>query len=79
MSVLIWSKPNCANCERSKKLLESRKIQYQERVIGQGWTKENLLEQVPAARSVPQIMINNRLIGGYQELINYFEQAGDHI
>jgi glutaredoxin len=37
--------------------------------------KEQLLESVPIARSVPQIFIDNQLIGGFTELQKYLKEA----
>jgi len=71
MKVIIWSKSNCSYCEQAKSLLEIKGIEFEERKIGDGYSKEDLLEQVPTARSVPQIFINEELIGGYTEL-KYF-------
>ena len=39
------------------------------------YTKEDLLEVVPHARSVPQIFIGNNLIGGYTDLVKYFSRS----
>ena len=39
------------------------------------YTKEDLLEVVPHARSVPQIFLGNELIGGYTDLIKYFSRS----
>jgi len=55
----------------AKTLLSSKGIDFEERKIGDGWTKEELLESVPSARSVPQIFVNDQYIGGYKELANY--------
>ena len=74
MSVLIWSKYNCPYCEQAKALLNSRNISYEERKIGDGWTKEDLLESVPNARTVPQIFIDGKLVGGFTELKKHFEK-----
>ena len=43
-------------------------FKFEERKIGDGYTREDLLEAVPAARTVPQIFLDNELIGGFQEL-----------
>lgn len=67
-NVIIWSKPQCSYCVQAKNILKSKGIQYEERIIGEGWLKEQLLEEVPNARSVPQIFIAGNLIGGYNEL-----------
>lgn len=71
MQVIIWSKYNCAFCDQAKTLLQSRGIAYEERRIGDGWTREDLLEAVPTARTVPQIFVDGKLIGGFTELREY--------
>ncbi len=75
MTAVVWSKDNCPYCDQAKALLTQRNIAYEERKIGYGYTRENLLEAVPNARTVPQIFINNQLIGGFTELRTYLEQT----
>ena len=67
----IWSKDNCPYCVQAKALLEQQGIAYEEKKIGAGYTKEQLLEAVPTARTVPQIFINNNLVGGFTQLQTY--------
>lgn len=76
MTVLIWSKYQCPYCDKAKALLTMKGIGFEERKIGDGWTREDLLESVPDARSVPQIFINEQLIGGYTDLVKYIEETG---
>ena len=68
MSAVVWSQPNCAYCEMAKELLKSKGIIFEERKLGETWTKEQLFEAVPNARSVPQIFLNGEHIGGFNEL-----------
>jgi glutaredoxin len=68
MKAIVWSKYNCSFCEQAKQLLAQRGIQFEEKKIGDGYTKEELLEAVPGARSVPQIFLDDELIGGFTEL-----------
>lgn len=68
MKVVIWSKNGCTYCEKAKALLKSKEIAYEERNINTSWTKEQLLEAVPNARTVPQIFIDDELIGGFDDL-----------
>ena len=68
MKAIVWSKYQCPYCDQAKALLKSKGIDFEERKIGDGWTKEDLLEAVPTARTVPQIFINDELIGGFTEL-----------
>jgi glutaredoxin 3 len=74
MKVVIWSKYNCSYCDQAKALLTQQGIEFEERKIGDGWTKEDLLEAVPTARTVPQIFINEQLIGGFTELRKYLTE-----
>ena len=68
MKAVIWSKYHCPYCDQAKALLTSKGIEFEERKIGDGYTKEDLLEAVPTARSVPQIFLDGELIGGFTEL-----------
>ena len=70
LNAVVWSKNNCPYCEQAKSLLKLKGIQYEERNINSGnWTKEQLLEAVPSAKSVPQIFLDEEYVGGYQELL----------
>ena len=68
MSIIVWSKNGCTYCEKAKALLRAKNLAFEERNLDLGWTKEQLLEAVPTARTVPQIFMENVLVGGYTEL-----------
>jgi glutaredoxin 3 len=68
MKAIVWSKNNCSNCDQAKALLNSKGIQFEEKKIGEGWTREQLLEAVPTARTVPQIFLGEEYVGGFTEL-----------
>lgn len=71
MKVILWSKYHCPYCDQAKALLNQRGIEFEERKIGDGWVKEDLLESIPNARTVPQIVINDKVIGGFSDLKKY--------
>ena len=68
MKAIVWSKEQCPYCDQAKALLTSKGIEYEEKKIGSGYTKEDLLNAVPTARSVPQIFLDDVLVGGFNEL-----------
>lgn len=68
MKAIVWSKNQCPFCDQAKGLLKMKGIEYEERNVSTDWTREQLLEAVPNARTVPQIFIDDKLIGGFQEL-----------
>jgi glutaredoxin len=75
MKAIVWSKYHCPFCDQAKALLTQKGIKFEERKIGDGYTKEELLESVPNARAVPQIFIDDKLIGGFTELKKYFQEV----
>ena len=68
MKAIVWSKNQCPYCLQAKALLESKGIEFEERNVQKDWTKEQLLEAVPNARTVPQIFLDGELVGGFNEL-----------
>jgi glutaredoxin len=74
---IMWSKYNCSYCDQAKKLLQAHDIKFEERKIGDGWTKEELLEAIPTARTVPQIIVNGQYIGGYTELRTFLTEKAE--
>lgn len=75
MKATVWSKEQCPFCDQAKSLLESKGYEIEERKIGVNATKEELLAEVPNARSVPQIFIHEKHIGGFDQLKKYFEET----
>ena len=68
MKAIVWSKDSCPFCVQAKALLEARGIEYEERNVSRDWTKEQLLESVPTARTLPQIFLDDNYIGGFTDL-----------
>ena len=73
MKAVVWSKDACPFCDQEKGLLKMKGIEFEEKKIGHGFTREDLLEAVPTARTVPQIFIDEHLIGGFTELKKHLE------
>ena len=70
---IVWSKDSCPFCDQAKALLAQRGIAFEERRIGHGYTREQLLEAVPTARTVPQIFLGDQHIGGFTELKKHLQ------
>lgn len=56
----------------AKRLLQSKDMDFQEKKIGRDLTRDEFLEKFPNVRTVPQIVIDGTNIGGYTELVKYF-------
>lgn len=75
MRAIVWSKYHCPYCDQAKALLQQKGIPFEEKKIGDGYTKEELLEAVPTARTVPQIFLDGKLIGGFTELRQHLTES----
>jgi glutaredoxin len=75
MSILVYSKPECPWCDKAKALLAEYNFTYQEMILNKDYTKEDLQRIVGenSKITVPQVIIDNRLVGGYEKLLEYFE------
>jgi len=68
MNAVVWSRDQCPFCDQAKALLKLKGIEFEERNISTTWTKDQLLEAIPTARAVPQIVLDGEVIGGFTEL-----------
>ena len=58
----------CAYCVRAKALLEAKGIPYEEINLDDDPRFRHTLLELTGAYTVPQILVDERLIGGYAEL-----------
>jgi glutaredoxin 3 len=78
---VVYGKQNCPFCDRAKRFLESQGVEYQYLQLDVDYTREELLEMAPNARTVPQIWYYDDdngqdeipvHIGGFAELEKHF-------
>ena len=74
MKFLIFTKYRCSFCDRAKTLIEQKGYDYESINIEEDNNIELLLKKNKHARTMPQIFINDKLIGGYTDLVKYFEE-----
>ena len=73
--ILIYSTSWCQPCKLAKKLVQERGLDFQEIDIEEkGWSREDLFD-ITGGRTVPQVVINDDTIGGYDDLVK-FDQEG---
>ena len=66
--VTLYSADWCPFCIRAKKLLEEKKIPFEEINVDQHpGIREKIVKQT-GHRTIPQIFINDEFIGGFSEL-----------
>jgi len=73
MKAVVWSKDSCPFCVQAKGLLTQKGIEFEERNVNKDWTREQLLAAVHDARTLPQIFIDDKLVGGFTELRKHLQ------
>jgi len=78
--VIIYTTQYCPFCVRAKRLLQERGIAYDEIDVGDDDALRTDLVQRTGRQTVPQIFIDGRSIGGFEELAALDEtQQLDHL
>ena len=79
MKIVIYSKTNCQYCTKAKNLVKSLGLQYEELSFENDFNNDvdKLIEHVgKKVRTMPQIKIDDQLVGGYNQLVEYFVEQG---
>ena len=73
MKVEIYTKNNCIWCDRAKILLNSKDIEFKEIDLSDDQKREKFYNSIGEnVKTVPQIYIDDLRIGGYQDLVAWF-------
>jgi len=71
----IYGKTGCVYCEAARALCEQRGLKYTYFMLDTDFTRDELLEMFPSAKTYPQIKVNGTSIGGYDKLGSYLEET----
>ena len=74
--VIIYSTSWCPSCVSAKRFLESKNVAYEEINIEEANISREKLTKLAGAATVPQIIINETPIGGFDNLLE-LEQNGE--
>lgn len=71
MKIEIYSKPACPFCDKAlflaQQVVQESVHTYNKYMLDEDFTREELFEKFPTARTFPQITIDGESIGGYTE------------
>ena len=77
MTITIYSKNNCIYCNKAKALVKNLGLEYEEKKLEEFDSPQAMLEDIGKnVRQMPQIKIDGELIGGYNQLVEYFNKQG---
>ena len=79
--VKVYSSGNCIFCMKAKSMLDKWQIEYEEtRIDTDQASMREFAEVTNGARTVPQIFVEGKLIGGYTELVDlHMDGELDHL
>lgn len=67
--ITVYSGPNCPYCTKAKALLQKKNVAYNEFNVKEDSAKfSEMMERSGGRKSIPQIFINDRHIGGCDDL-----------
>ena len=78
MKIEIYSKPACPFCDKAlflaQQVVQESVHTYNKFMLDEDFTREELFEKFPTARTFPQITIDGETIGGYTEFEAYLRE-----
>jgi glutaredoxin 3 len=66
--VVIYKTPRCSYCLRANHLLQNKGVTFTEVDVSDDPAKRRWLAEVTKQRTVPQVFINGKPVGGFDEL-----------
>lgn len=63
----IYGKTHCPYCDKAKALATREGLEFKYFMLDEDFTREELFEKFPGARTFPQIKVHGENIGGYTE------------
>ena len=69
MQIKMYTKGYCSFCYAAKNLLAKRGLEFEEISLSKNPLVEQEMRELTGGRTVPQIVIDGRPIGGYTELV----------
>jgi glutaredoxin len=75
--ITLYSKPNCEWCDKAKVLLKQHNVAFREFVLGEDVSISWIKDAFPTMRTVPIIVQNGVLLGGYESLSYKMIEEGE--
>jgi len=72
-NITVYTKENCVYCVKAKALLKGLGLEFQEKKLEEFKSVDAMITDIgKKVRAMPQIKIDDKLVGGYNQLIEYF-------
>ena len=75
--ITVYTKQNCVYCVKAKSLLKGLGLTFTEKKLEEFSSVDEMIKDIgKKVRAMPQIKIDGELVGGYNQLIEYFNNKG---
>lgn len=75
MLIEIFGKDQCPFCDmavaKAQQMIQETEHKYEYKKLDKDFTREELFEQFPGARTFPQIRVDGEIIGGWTDFKDY--------
>ena len=69
--IIIYTSDDCSFCHSAKEIFKEKKLKFEEINISKDdKLKKEMIKKSNGMMTVPQIFVNSKHIGGYEDLIN---------
>lgn len=75
--ITVYTKQNCVYCVKAKALLKGLGLTFTEKKLEEFESVDSMIKDIgKKVRAMPQIKVDGELVGGYNQLIEYFNNKG---
>ena len=67
----VYSKTGCGFCDRLTEFMKTKGISYEKFDLGTDFTTEEFLDQFGKQSTFPQVMVENKHIGGMKDTVRF--------
>ncbi len=73
--VVVYTTNTCPYCHAAKEFLKSKKVDFEIIDVTHDDAMRDKLVRLSGQETVPQIFKNGKSIGGYQDLVRYYQEG----
>jgi len=76
-NITVYTKENCVYCVKAKALLKGLGLKFTEKKLEEFKSVDAMIADIgKQVRTMPQIKIDDKVIGGYNQLVEHFTDLG---
>lgn len=74
MNFTVYSKDGCPYCEKIKKVLEMKELNYVTYTLNEDFSKEEFYSEFGEGSTFPQVICDDKKLGGCSDTVKYLKE-----